>query len=221
MPAASTPRPRERNWKYRVVAFTNSTVTTWRQAPNEPALLVRVDSRGRVPLGAQSIRIEAPPGTRVASFVLHPSGHHSILTHHPNRLRCQLSLLRFAHLTQSGFANYAVRFCQLQHPFLSGFENYTITWSCSLPSSPVFRVIITPGLSRKTSPAEPKPHAFNLPLSFADKVRQVIAEFDPPAAEHSVSLNRTVQRVRFRTVRVAVHQQFRLPTPLPKPWDFA
>jgi hypothetical protein len=43
---------------------------------------VRVDSQGRVPLGAQSVRIEAPPGIRVV-LCHHPSGHHSILTHHP------------------------------------------------------------------------------------------------------------------------------------------
>lgn len=42
----------------------------------------RVDPQGRVSLGAQSVRIEAPPGTRVV-LCHHPSGHHSVISHHP------------------------------------------------------------------------------------------------------------------------------------------
>ena len=43
---------------------------------------IRVDPQGRVPIGAHSIRIEAPPGSRVI-LCQHPSAHHSVLTHHP------------------------------------------------------------------------------------------------------------------------------------------
>jgi hypothetical protein len=43
---------------------------------------VRVSAQGYVPIDTQSVRIEAPPGTRVV-VCHHPSGHHSVLTQHP------------------------------------------------------------------------------------------------------------------------------------------
>ncbi len=43
---------------------------------------VRVDSQGYIPIGIQSVRLEAPPGSRVV-LCHHPSGHHSVVTHHP------------------------------------------------------------------------------------------------------------------------------------------
>jgi len=43
---------------------------------------VRVNPQGQVPIGAHSVRIEAPPGSRVV-VCQHPSGHQSVLTHHP------------------------------------------------------------------------------------------------------------------------------------------
>lgn len=43
---------------------------------------VYVSAQGHVPAGSHSVRIEASPGSRVV-LCQHPSGHHSILTHHP------------------------------------------------------------------------------------------------------------------------------------------
>ena len=43
---------------------------------------VRVNAQGYVPLDTQSVRVEAAPGSRVVRCH-HPSGHHSILAHHP------------------------------------------------------------------------------------------------------------------------------------------
>jgi hypothetical protein len=43
---------------------------------------LRVSSQGYVPLDTQSVRLEAPPGSRVV-LCHHPSGHHSILANHP------------------------------------------------------------------------------------------------------------------------------------------
>lgn len=43
---------------------------------------VRVNSQGYVPVQTQVVRVEAPPGSRVV-VCTHPSGHHSILAHHP------------------------------------------------------------------------------------------------------------------------------------------
>ena len=43
---------------------------------------VRVSAQGFVPIDDQSVRVEAPPGTRVV-ICHHPSGHHSVLAHHP------------------------------------------------------------------------------------------------------------------------------------------
>ena len=43
---------------------------------------VRVSPQGYVPIATQSVRLEAPPGSRVV-LCHHPSGHHSILAHHP------------------------------------------------------------------------------------------------------------------------------------------
>ena len=43
---------------------------------------VYVNAQGHVPVGSHSVRIEAPPGSRVV-LCRHPSGHHSIVTHHP------------------------------------------------------------------------------------------------------------------------------------------
>lgn len=44
---------------------------------------VRVTPQSRVGLGSDSIRIEAAPGSRVV-LCQHPSGHHSIISHHPH-----------------------------------------------------------------------------------------------------------------------------------------
>ena len=43
---------------------------------------VRVSPQGYVPIATQSVRLEAPAGSRVV-LCHHPSGHHSVLTHHP------------------------------------------------------------------------------------------------------------------------------------------
>ncbi len=43
---------------------------------------IRVNPQGQVPIGAHSVRIHAPPGSRVV-LCQHPSGHHSVITHHP------------------------------------------------------------------------------------------------------------------------------------------
>jgi hypothetical protein len=43
---------------------------------------IRVNSQGCVPIGTQSVRLEAAPGSRVV-LCFHPSGHHSVLAHHP------------------------------------------------------------------------------------------------------------------------------------------
>ncbi len=44
---------------------------------------LKVGSDGRVPIGAQRLRIEKPPGTKVI-LCLHPTGHHSVLATPPN-----------------------------------------------------------------------------------------------------------------------------------------
>jgi hypothetical protein len=43
---------------------------------------VRVNAQGYVPIDTQCVRLEAAPGTRVV-VCYHPSGHHSVLAHHP------------------------------------------------------------------------------------------------------------------------------------------
>ena len=43
----------------------------------------KTGSDGRVPIGAQRLRIERPPGTKVV-LCLHPTGHHSVLAAPPN-----------------------------------------------------------------------------------------------------------------------------------------
>ncbi len=43
---------------------------------------VRINPQGYVPIDTQSVRLEAPPGSRVV-VCHHPSGHHSVLAHHP------------------------------------------------------------------------------------------------------------------------------------------
>ncbi len=49
----------------------------WSQRPS-----IRVCSQGCVPIGTQSVRLQAAPGSRVV-LCYHPSGHHSVLAHHP------------------------------------------------------------------------------------------------------------------------------------------
>ena len=44
---------------------------------------LRVGSDGRVPIGAERLRVEKPPGTRVV-LCLHPTGHHSVLAAAPD-----------------------------------------------------------------------------------------------------------------------------------------
>jgi hypothetical protein len=44
---------------------------------------IKVGPDGRIPLGAQRLRREAPPGTKV-TLCHHPSGHHSILAAPPD-----------------------------------------------------------------------------------------------------------------------------------------
>jgi hypothetical protein len=44
---------------------------------------IKIGSDGRVPIGAQRLRIERPPGTKVV-LCLHPTGHHSVLAAPPN-----------------------------------------------------------------------------------------------------------------------------------------
>lgn len=43
---------------------------------------VRINAQGYVPIDTQCVRLEAAPGTRVV-VCHHPSGHHSVLAHHP------------------------------------------------------------------------------------------------------------------------------------------
>ncbi len=43
---------------------------------------IRINSQGYVPIDTQSVPLEASPGSRVV-VCYHPSGHHSILAHHP------------------------------------------------------------------------------------------------------------------------------------------
>ncbi len=43
---------------------------------------VRVSPQGLVPVGTQSYPVSAPPGSRVI-LCQHPSGHHSVISHHP------------------------------------------------------------------------------------------------------------------------------------------
>jgi transposase InsO family protein len=43
---------------------------------------IRVGADGRVPVGADTVRLEVAPGTKV-SLCQHPSGHHSVLAHPP------------------------------------------------------------------------------------------------------------------------------------------
>jgi hypothetical protein len=45
--------------------------------------LIKIGSDGRVPIGAQRLRIERPPGSKVV-LCLHPSGHHSVLAAPPD-----------------------------------------------------------------------------------------------------------------------------------------
>jgi hypothetical protein len=45
---------------------------------------IKVGPDGRVPIGAQRLRVERPPGTRVV-LCLHPSGHHSVLIAPPDK----------------------------------------------------------------------------------------------------------------------------------------
>ena len=44
---------------------------------------IKVGDDGRVPIGAERLRLEKPPGTKVI-LCLHPTGHHSVLAHAPN-----------------------------------------------------------------------------------------------------------------------------------------
>ena len=45
-------------------------------------ITIKVGADGRVPVGADTVRLEAAPGTKV-SLCQHPSGHHSVLAHPP------------------------------------------------------------------------------------------------------------------------------------------
>lgn len=45
---------------------------------------LKIGSDGRVPIGTQRIRLEHPRGTSVV-LCLHPSGHHSVLAHQPDK----------------------------------------------------------------------------------------------------------------------------------------
>ena len=45
--------------------------------------LLKTGPDGRVPIGAQRVRLEKPPGTKVV-LCLHPSGHHSVLAAQPD-----------------------------------------------------------------------------------------------------------------------------------------
>jgi hypothetical protein len=45
---------------------------------------IRVGPDGRVPIGAQRLRIECSPGTKIV-LCLHPTGHHSVLAAAPNK----------------------------------------------------------------------------------------------------------------------------------------
>ena len=51
----------------------------WSLRPN-----IRVGPDGRVPIGAQLLRVQAAPGSK-AILCLHPSGHHSVLATPPNQ----------------------------------------------------------------------------------------------------------------------------------------
>ena len=45
---------------------------------------IRVGSDGRVPVGSQQFRVQAPPGAKLI-LCHHPSGHHSVLANNPDR----------------------------------------------------------------------------------------------------------------------------------------
>jgi hypothetical protein len=45
---------------------------------------IKVGSDGRIPIGSQSLRVDAPPGAN-AVLCHHPCGHRSVLAHHPHQ----------------------------------------------------------------------------------------------------------------------------------------
>jgi len=69
---------------------------------------IKVGPDGRVPVGPQRLRVEAPPGRKLI-LCHHPSGHHSVLAAPPDPKAKPIILF-------SNCPKESVRFCERQNP---------------------------------------------------------------------------------------------------------